>query len=827
MNNQLFQFADVILPLPLKQLFTYSIPFSIAKEIEVGKRVIVQFGARKIYTSIIYSIHNNAPKEYKTKNIISILDEKPIINKFQLELWQWIADYYMCSVGDVFKAALPSGLKLESETKVIYNPENIDQKRFTSAETLLLDYLSNKNIASISEISKVLNKKDSLPIIKSLLDKQAVILEEKLRENYKPKTESYIKLHEDIHTETKLNDIFDSLNRAPKQLHTLMSYIKLSGSFMKSGKVSEVTKKSLVDDSKSSSTIIKSLIEKNILSEYDKNVSRLNEDIFEENEMKKLSDPQRKAFDSINNQFKEKDVVLLHGITSSGKTEIYIHLIKEQLEQGKQVLYLLPEIALTAQIINRLKSVFGNRVGIYHSKFSDSERVEVYQNIIEPTEKLKYDVILGVRSSLLLPFSNLGLVIVDEEHENTYKQYDPAPRYNARDCSIVLAQMHKAKVLLGTATPSIESFFNAQTEKYGFVELSTRYQSIKLPEIHLVDILRAKKRKEMRSHFTPALIDSIKDSLALNEQVILFQNRRGFAPYLECDMCGWIPYCTNCDVSLTYHRHKNELVCHYCGYTIRTPKTCKSCGHVAVQTRGFGTEKIEDEIKIFFPDAKVARMDLDSTRSKNAYHTIISSFENGDIDILIGTQMVSKGLDFDNVSLVGILNADNMLNYPDFRAFERSYQLMSQVSGRAGRKNKQGKVIIQTSNPAHPILQFVLDNKFEEMYKSQLLERKNFKYPPFYRLINISIRHKNKDVSDKAAHNLGVSLRKVFGKRILGPEPPIISRVQNYFIQNLIMKVERERSFQKAKQIIEKQIIELITTENFKSVQVSVDVDPI
>jgi len=733
----------------------------------------------------------------------------------------------MCSIGEVFKAALPSGLKLESETKVIYNPENIEHKKFNSTETLLLDYLSNKNIASINEISAALERKDALPIIKTLLDKKAVLLEEKLRENYKPKTESYIQLDDSINNESQLNEIFDSLNRAPKQLEVLMTYIKLSGKFMNSGKVSEVSKKSLINESKSSSAIIKSLIEKNILVEYDKNVSRLNEDFEEKKEIKELSESQQVAYSSIQKQFKEKDTILLHGVTSSGKTEIYIHLIKEQIEQGKQVLYLLPEIALTAQIINRLKSVFGNRVGIYHSKFSDSERVEVYQNILEPGNQLKYDIILGVRSSLFLPFSNLGLIIVDEEHENTYKQYDPAPRYNARDCSMVLAQLHQAKVLLGTATPSIESYFNAKAGKYGFVELKTRFKSIKLPEIHLVDILRAKKRKEMRSHFTSALIDNIKDSLALDEQVILFQNRRGFAPYLECDMCGWIPYCTNCDVSLTYHRHQNELVCHYCGYTIRAPKTCKSCGHTAVQTRGFGTEKIEDEIKIFFPEAKVARMDLDSTRKKNAYHNIISDFEDGEIDILIGTQMVSKGLDFDNVSLVGILNADNMLNYPDFRAFERSFQLMSQVSGRAGRKNKQGKVIIQTSKPEHPILQFVLDNRYEEMYKSQLLERKNFKYPPFYRLINISVRHKNKDVAEKAAHQLGVSLRKVFSKRVLGPEPPIISRVQNYFIQNIILKIERERSFQKAKQLLDEQIINLITTDQYKSINISIDVDPV
>jgi len=825
MTNQQY-FVDVILPLPLKQLFTYSIPDALFNSVDIGKRVIVQFGSRKIYTAIVYSIHQKAPKEYKTKDIVSVLDNQPIVNEKQLDLWKWIADYYMCSVGEVFKAALPSGLKLESETKVIYNPESIEQKNFTPTETLILDYLASKNIANINEISNALDRKDSLPIIKSLLEKKAVILEEKLRENFKPKTESYIQLHKSISSESELNEAFDILKRAPKQLHVLMTYIKLSGSFMKK-EILDVKKKELTDDSKSSSAIIKSLIDKNILTEYNKTVSRLNGSVAELNEIKELSEAQLQAHNEIIDKFVEKDVVLLQGVTSSGKTEIYIHLIKEQIEEGKQVLYLLPEIALTTQIINRLTSVFGNRVGIYHSKFSDSERVEVYQNILNPDKEKKYDVILGVRSSLFLPFSDLGLIIVDEEHENTYKQYDPAPRYNARDCSVVLAQMHNAKVLLGTATPSIESYFNAKADKYGLVRLTTRFQNIQLPENHLSDILRAKKRKEMKSHFTPALIDNIKDSLSMGEQIILFQNRRGFAPYLECDMCGWIPQCTNCDVSLTYHRHNNELVCHYCGYTVRSPKTCKACGNTAIQTRGFGTEKIEDEIQLFFPEAKVARMDLDSTRKKNAYQTIIGDFESGEIDILIGTQMVSKGLDFDNVSLVGILNADNMLNYPDFRAFERSYQLIAQVSGRAGRKNKQGKVIIQTSNPAHPILQFVLDNKYDDMYKSQLFERKNFKYPPFYRLINISVRHKNKDIADKASHQLGVNLRKVFGKRILGPEPPIISRVQNNYIQKIILKVERERSFQKAKQLLDEQIINILTLDNFKSIHISIDVDPV
>ena len=825
MNEQL-NFIDVILPLPLKQLFTYSVPAELFDEIKIGKRVIVQFGVRKIYAAVVFSIHKNKPQDYETKDIISVLDKTPIANKYQLDLWNWIANYYMCSLGEVFKAALPSGLKLESETKVIYNPEFIEKNTFSQTETLILDFLADKNIASVKEVSDALNKKDSLPVLKSLLEKKSIILEEKIRENYKPKTDSYIKLNESINSESILNNTFEQLSRAPKQLHVLMSYIKLSGSFVKN-QVIEVKKKDLADESKTNTSIIKSLIDKNILSEYNKTISRLDNSSIKSVAIKELSEAQQNAHDQILETFKNKDVVLLHGVTSSGKTEIYIHLIQEQINQGKQVLYLLPEIALTTQIINRLQSVFGNKVGVYHSKFSDSERVEVYQNILDQDELKKYDVILGVRSSLFLPFSNLGLVIVDEEHENTYKQYDPAPRYNARDCSVVLAQMHAAKVLLGTATPSIESYFNAKANKYGLVRLNTRFQNIQLPENCLVDTLRAKKRKEMKSHFSPTLLDSIKESLQMNEQVILFQNRRGFSPYLECDMCGWIPECKHCDVSLTYHRHNNELVCHYCGYTIKVPRTCKACGNTAVQTRGFGTEKIEDEIKIFFPEAKVARMDLDSTRKKNAYQNIISSFETGEIDILIGTQMVSKGLDFDNVSLVGILNADNMLNYPDFRAFERSYQLIAQVSGRAGRKNKQGKVIIQSNNPGHPILQYVLDNKYDEMYKSQLFERKNYKYPPFYRLIRISIRHKKQDITNKAADQLAISMRKIFGKRVLGPESPIISRVQNNYIQNIILKVERESSFQRAKKLLDEQIINITTQNNFKSVRISTDVDPV
>ncbi|MDY6800505.1 MAG: primosomal protein N' [Bacteroidota bacterium] len=819
-------FVDVILPLPLKQLFTYSIPKPLEKSVTTGKRVIVQFGRRKIYAAIILAIHCKKPADYETKDILSVLDDNPIVNESQLKLWQWIADYYMCSLGEVFKAALPSGLKLESETKVIYNAKNIKNEIFTSTESLVLDFLERTNIAKVNDIAQALNKKDALPIIKSLIDKKAVILEEKLKESYKPRTETYIELHESITTEKQLNEAFDSLKKAHRQLDVLISFINLSGKFSKKA-TAEVSRQSLIKKTGANHQNIQSLIKKNILTEYKKTVSRLDYSSTNVKEGKQLSIAQEQAYQSIQKHFDEKQVVLLHGVTSSGKTEIYIQLMQEQIDQGKQVLYLLPEIALTAQIINRLKSVFGNRVGIYHSKFNDGERVEVYQNVLKNTKKNHYDIILGVRSSLFLPFSNLGLIIIDEEHENTYKQYDPAPRYNARDTAIVLAQIHQAKVLLGTATPSIESYFNAKTDKYGLVELNSRFQEIKLPEIILSDTLKARKKKQMKSHFSPVLLDSIKKSLEKNEQIILFQNRRGFAPFLECETCGWIPYCTHCDVSMTYHKQHNELVCHYCGYTIKNPKVCKACGNASLSTRGFGTEKIEDEIKIFFPDAKVKRMDLDSTRSKYAYENIIAGFEQGEINILIGTQMVSKGLDFDNVALVGILNADNMLNYPDFRAFERSYQLMAQVSGRAGRKNKQGKVIIQTSHPEHQILQFVLDNKYQEMYKSQLLERKNFNYPPFCRLIYISIKHKKANVVDQSANHLANNLKKIFGKRVLGPESPVISKIQNMYIKKILIKIERQRSFQKAKKLLNEQIIQLVTMDNHKTIQISIDVDPV
>lgn len=819
-----FQFVDVILPLPLPQLFTYKIPLMLSQEVFPGKRAVVQFGKKKIYTAIIKQMHNNEPKEYETKEIISVLDKEPIVNQTQLKFWEWLAEYYSCTIGEVYKAALPSGLKLESETKVFYSPEFSDFSSLSNKEELLITILKEKNVLSINEVNSLLKQANSLPVIKSLLDKNAIIVEEKLKDSYKPKYENYVKLGDEYDNEEKLKEVFDQLGRAPKQLNLLMTYLHLSSQLQDTPTL-KILKSELLAKANASQSIFKGLQEKNIFSVYQEEVGRLENSTEAPSIAHELNDHQVKAFQQIKESFQEKDVTLLHGVTSSGKTEVYIHLIQEYIDKGKQVLYLLPEIALTAQIINRLKNVFGNKVGIYHSKFSDSERVEIWNNIISDKED-RYQIILGVRSSVFLPFNNLGLIIIDEEHENTYKQFDPAPRYNARDAAIVLSKYHDARVLMGTATPAVESYFNAKIGKYALVELTQRYQNIKMPEILVADTKKAQKRRQMKSHFTPLLIENIEEALKNGEQIILFQNRRGFSPYVECTTCGWVPKCTQCDVSLTYHKHQNKLVCHYCGFVYNNHKVCQACASPTLQTKGFGTEKIEDEIAIFFPDIKVARMDLDTTRSRKSYERLISDFETKKVDILVGTQMVSKGLDFDNVSIVGVLNADNMLNFPDFRAFERSYQLMTQVSGRAGRKNKQGKVIIQTSTPDHPIVKDVIANNYGNMYLTQLSERKSFNYPPFVRLIKLTIKHKDKNITNAAAQQLANDLKKIFGKRVMGPEEPIINRIQNWYIKGIMLKVERKASVLRAKKILLSTIGNLKTNDNFKSAQVIVDVDP-
>jgi len=851
-------YVDVILPLALPQLYTYSVPDEFAGLCFAGKRVIVQFGKKKFYSALIRKVHNQKPEAYDVKDISDILDNEPLISEKQFRFWDWMASYYLCTVGEIYKAALPSGLKLESESHVFYNTDFIETELLTEKEQIIITHVEKNKSLSIDEIVELTGIRNPLRYIKSLIDKNALYIEEKIKENYKPKTEKFVRLSESYCDNQKLQQLYNELEkRAPKQLNLLMYYISVNPPVMifidkinpasplyigespaetlvkeKLPADNGLLKNELIEKSGSTSEALNALIKKGVFEMYEKGISRLDLSEMPLNKTVKLSADQQFAFDNIKQSFQEKDVVLFHGITSSGKTEIYIHLINEYLQQGKQVLYLLPEIALTTQIINRLKKIFGNKTGIYHSRFSDSERVEVWQNLSKTynefeTDNKQYSIILGVRSSVFLPFKNLGLIIVDEEHENTYKQYDPAPRYHARDAAMVLAKMHGAKTLLGTATPAIETYFNAKYNKYGLVELNQRYLDIQLPEILVVDTKEALRKKQMSSFFSPTLLENIKKTLENKEQIILFQNRRGFSPLLMCKTCGWIPRCKNCDVSLTYHKFVNQLVCHYCGFAENVPSTCKACGDTSLNTKGFGTEKIEDEIAIFFPAAKSARLDLDSTRQKKAYQNIISDFENRRVDILIGTQMVTKGLDFDNVALVGIMDADTMLNFPDFRAFERSYQLMAQVSGRAGRKNKRGKVIIQTAQPKHEVIDYVKENNYQLMYLNELNIRHQFHYPPYYRLIMITLKHKNHETVDDASVWLANELRQIFKKRVLGPQDPLIARIQTYYLKNILVKIEKDKSAEQAKKLITNTIQQLKIQTNFSNLQIVLDVDPV
>ncbi len=853
-------FVDVILPLAVPNLYTYRVPFDWNDSIAVGKRVVVQFGRAKLYSAVVRRVHEIPPKQYAAKYIDTILDEHPIVNEKQFELWEWMSQYYMCNIGDVMVAALPGGLKLASETKVVLNP-NFDfqsvanEEQFLSdKEILVIDALEIRNVLSLQDISEIIEQKTVYPLIKTLIEKGVVLILEELKEKFKPKVESYVRFTEHANNEENLKTIFDTLERkAPKQLDSVMAFISLSKRYSK--EILEVKKSDILKMVEGAEAAIKSLAKKNVFEIYEREVGRLAR-YDSENKISALNEEQQSVLESINLQFSGKanvdgesnkivskenslsfgesrgevDVVLLHGVTSSGKTEIYVKLIEETIAKGKQVLYLLPEIALTTQIINRLRKYFGDVVGVYHSKFNENERVEIWNSVLgssnnqQPATNNK--LIIGARSALFLPFSNLGLVIVDEEHDTSYKQYDPSPRYNARDGAIYLAHIHKAKTLLGSATPSVESYFNAQDGKYGFAELSKRFGGVQMPEILIADVKEATRKKMMKSHFAPLLLDTVTLALDKKEQVILFQNRRGFAPQLECNMCAWVPQCANCDVSLTYHKVSNQLRCHYCGYSIKPPTKCAACGDTDLKMKGFGTEKIEEELSIFYPKARIARMDLDTTRSKFAHQHIIQDFEEGNIDILVGTQMVTKGLDFDNVSMVGILNADSMLNFPDFRSFERSYQLMAQVSGRAGRKNKRGKVIIQSQNPEHSIIQEVIANDYLSMYTNQLLDRKNFNYPPYYRLIEITVIHKDVDMVNASAKFLADALKKHFSKRVLGPEFPLVSRIRNLFHKNILLKIERDASVGQVKKVLSELLIKFKSSSDYKSVRVNIDVDP-
>lgn len=817
------KYVDVIVPLPIASQYTYSVPAELEESVQEGCRVVVSFGQKKFYTAIVTKVHYVAPENYETKDVEEVLDTSPVILPTQFRFWEWLSTYYLCTLGDVYKAAMPSGMKLESETLVAYNEEFEATVPLPKNEQRILDLLNDDKEQCVTQLQKASGLKSILPIIKRLLEKQAIFVKEDLKRNYKPRTEARVRLTEAYSTEHALRELFDNLGRAKKQLSLLMKYIELSGWMGTASTLKEVSKKDLLDKTGASVSILNSLVEKGVLETYYYEIGRLDKSIKGTLSLNPLNVAQERAFTAIRNSFQEKSVCLLHGVTSSGKTEIYIHLIEGVLRKGQQVLYLLPEIALTTQITERLKRVFGHRLGVYHSKFPDAERVEIWKKQLTDES---YDIILGVRSSIFLPFKRLGLIIVDEEHENTYKQQEPAPRYHARSAAIMLASMYEAKVLLGTATPSVESYFNARKGKYGLVQLKERYKEIRLPHIELVDIKELTRQKRMKGPFSPVLVKEIRSALDRKEQVILFQNRRGFAQMIECRTCGWIPKCKNCDVSLTFHKRLNQLTCHYCGYTQSVAASCPACGGVELLNRGIGTERIEEDIQLTFPDVRVARMDLDTTRSRTAYEKIIADFEQGKTDILIGTQMISKGLDFNHVNVVGILNADTMLNYPDFRSYERAFQLMAQVAGRAGRKDKQGLVILQTKSPELPVISQVLNNDYEQLYEDQLAERQVFRYPPFYRLIYVYLKHRKEDVLEQAAEMAATLLRTGLGNRVLGPDKPPIARIQTLFIKKIMIKVELTASMTKVRDYLKGVQRTLSEDARFRSLIVYYDVDP-
>ncbi len=779
-------------------------------------RVAVSFGKTKLFTGLVFNIHQKAPILYEAKDIHQILDDKPLVNEHQLKHWQWIANYYMCALGDVYRASLPSAFLLESETIVYKNEAFINENELGDDEFLIFEALQHQSQLTIHQVADILGKKKVMPIVNELIKKSAIYIQEKIYEQYKPKLVKYVRLHAAYTSDNSLNSLLEELSRAKKQREAVLTFFQLSTT------KKPIKAKDLETKANVSSAVLKSLVDKNIFEFYQIQTDRIS---FkgDTNSLKTLNEFQEKAYLEIKETFIKKDVTLLHGITSSGKTEIYTKLIQEVIDNGKQVLFLLPEIALTTQIITRLQFYFGEQISVFHSKYSMNERVEVWNNVLE--NKSKAQIILGARSSIFLPFSNLGLIVVDEEHETSYKQFEPSPRYNARDAAIVLAKMHQAKILLGSATPSLESYFNAQQNKYGFVELNRRHGNVQLPKIELIDVKDKQKKKEMTGHFSDRLLKLIQGALDEKEQVILFQNRRGYSPIVECKTCGVAPQCPNCDVSLTFHKFRHELRCHYCSYQRAMPNSCSACGSNTLDTKGFGTEQIELELKELFPDYKIGRMDLDTTRGKFGYQKIIGAFEAREIDVLVGTQMLSKGLDFDNVTLVGVLNADTMLNFPDFRAHERAYQMMVQVSGRAGRYKKQGNVAIQTYNPYHQILQQVSTTNYTEMYKEQLQERWQFKYPPYYRLIKITLKHRDYNKVESGVNWLFKALYASFGEHVLGPTAPAVSRIRNQYIKNIVIKIPPKQSLANTKNQVAKIKNTFEAVKDFRPIRFIMDVD--
>ncbi len=811
-------FISVILPLALSLSYTYRVPFHLNKQIQIGKRVVVQFGKSKIYTAIVSAIAKKPPQDFEVKYIIDVLDEHPIVHEHQLKFWKWIADYYLCTLGEVMTAALPSALKLASETRIVLNKNQpIDKSTLNDKEFLVVEALELKPELFVADIIKILGQKSVFPLLRVLFSKQIIFIYEEISQKYKPRYKTIIKLNDFYADKQNLKQLFEELNRAPKQQDLLLSFIKLNKDNQ------SITKEQLLEDSAAGSSSLKGLIDKEIFIAEEINVSRLPDYHQEEETFFELNPAQQKALTAIEKGFEEQQIVLLHGVTASGKTQIYVRLIENYLKQNKQILYLLPEIALTTQIIERLKVYFGNKIAVYHSKFNDNERAEVWQKVLSG----ECSIVLGARSAVFLPFQSLSLIIVDEEHESSYKQYDPAPRYNARDAAIMLANLMSAKVLLGSATPSIETYFNAKTGKYALVKLNERFSGVKMPAIEVVSIIEELKKKTLQNNFTSVLVREIKLTLDAGEQVILFQNRRGYVPLLVCEQCAYTPKCINCDVSLTYHKSTDKLHCHYCGYQQDTPKRCPACGSVNIKHKGFGTEKIEDDLQSLLPDVKIARMDSDTTRTKYSHQQILHDFEDKKTSILVGTQMVAKGLDFGKVNVIGVINADSMLKYPDFRAYERSFQLLSQVAGRAGRRDKQGRVIIQTYDVNHRVIKQVVEHDYESLFETELFEREQYHYPPFYRLIQLDVKHKDATKAYKAAYNLAAILQQLFGDMILGPQTPLISRIRNYFINSILIKANRQQtSITKLKIKLHEAIDHFQSQKENKDVLIKIDVDP-
>lgn len=821
-TEEITVFVDVILPVPVPRLFTYRVPREYADRVQIGARVVVQFGKTKVVTAIIARIHTKPPEKYQARYLLELLDETPLVTRTQLALFEWMAEYYLCCVGEVMNVALPAGLKISSLSKVQYNPDFDHPELLTPREAEILTEIKKQQSLTYDELARLAEVQNVYHLIKSLVGKHAVILFEELKDKYAPKVIRRLRLTPEFVERESLRSLIQELEKTPKQQEVVLQYLRDVPIQQNPSANRQGIDKSSFTKNEISASSLDTLLKKGVFEQFDVIVSRF-ADLEATAPAPVLSEAQQTAVDEILTGFQDKAAVLLHGVTGSGKTEVYIHLIRQALEAGSQVLYLLPEIALTTQIVVRLKKIFGDKVGIYHSKFSDNERVEVWKGILSG----KFQFVVGVRSAIFLPFDNLGLIIVDEEHESSYKQFDPAPRYHARDVAILMAHSQQAKVLLGSATPSIESYYHATQGRYGLVKLLKRYGDAVMPDIELIDTKQARKQKAMQGEFSHELLHRFQENLDRKEQSIVFQNRRGYAPYLQCDDCSWIAKCDQCDVSLTYHQGQAELRCHYCGQKEGMHRQCPACGSVKLKTVGFGTEKLEDDLRLIFPEARIQRMDLDTTRAKNAFQQLISEFEQGETDMLVGTQMISKGLDFDKVSLVAIFDADRMINFPDFRSAERSFQLLTQVAGRAGRRSdRRGRVLIQTSNPQHALFPKLIANDYQGLFEEEIRERETFGYPPFARLIKVIAKHTDQPNARRAAEALAAKLAEKLGKdRVLGPEAPLVERIRNQFLFDILLKFERNLNLKLLKQFIQEQVDDLRTDKAHKGVSVVIDVD--